>query len=863
MRKNLIILFFFMLNSSLSFTQVILTIEGTIINSSVSGSWSGVNIPRDVPTIFTYRNNSITSINTQGYMLQAGDESPGPTNNKLDGEVITGNKFSWNGANSPSVITHALFAGYNINSVVKYNYLDNAPYGIIFKSGTDAGVNMTFTAGGCAYNICRNGKFAGRVKGINGVRFYNNTFYSGDGKGWYLLLITGNMDRQVSSPSTGTKVFNNIFYSTIQIPMIKMESGCLTGFECDYNIYWCSAGEPTFNIDGVTVTWSQWRARGLDVHSRIMNPNFQNTIDFVPANRLDYGTSLGTEWQAGLSTNAIWNVGTSPATTDQNGTWQVGARVYGAQTIYVSGISVTGTGGANTISSDNGSLLLSASVLPVNATNQAVTWSVINGTGEATISSSGLLTAIANGTVTAIATANDGSGVHGSLVVTISNQLVPISSILVTGAGGASLITSPAGTLQLYATVMPANASVKTISWSITNVTGQATISSTGLVTALAEGTVTARATATDGTGIYGELPITISSQIIPVTSIAVTGSGGATTISTDNGSLQLQATVLPANATDGTVVWSVINGTGGATINPGGLLTAVANGTVTARATANDGTGVYGTLVISISNQIVQISSITVTAEGGATAIYHDKGTLQLLATLLPSYATNQVLNWSVANLTGEASIDASGLLTAIADGIVTVKAAATDGSGVYGTLNITISGQIIYVTDITVTGEGGATSINHVNSSLQLNAAVIPADATDKSVLWSLSSGAGAATITSDGLVTALENGIVTAMASSNDGSGVFGTLDITIDLTNPKPYNVVVTSGEIRITFYDDFLTGFTDLYNLLGMHLMKRTIDSDFIVLNTAGISTGLYLLVISKGEFLSVEKVMIL
>ena len=124
-------------------------------------------------------------------MLQAGDESPLPENNNLDGEVITGNKLIWNGQYSSSIITHGLFAGYNINSTVKYNYLQNVPYGIIFKSGTNTGVNMTFTSGGCAYNIWKNGKFAGRVKGINGVKFYNNTFYSGDGKGWYLVINNG------------------------------------------------------------------------------------------------------------------------------------------------------------------------------------------------------------------------------------------------------------------------------------------------------------------------------------------------------------------------------------------------------------------------------------------------------------------------------------------------------------------------------------------------------------------------------------------------------------------------------------------------------------------------------------------------
>ena len=862
MQRTLILPLLFLI-SSLSFSQVTLTIEGTIINSSVTGSWSGVNIPREVPTLFTYRNNSITSVNTQGYLLQAGDESPGSTNNNLDGEIISGNRFLWNGANSSSVITHGLFAGYNINSVVKYNYLDNVPYGIIYKSGTDAGVNMTFTSGGCGYNICRNGKFAGRAKGINGLRFYNNTFYSGDGKGWYLLLITGNMDRDVSAPSTGTKVFNNIFYSTSQIPMIKIESGCLTGFESDYNIYWCSAGEPTFNIDGNTVTWNQWRARGFDVHSRIMNPNFLNTIDFVPAVRLDFGTNLGPEWQAGLSTTATWLVGSSPSTTDQNGTWQVGARVYPEQRIYVSGITVTGEGGANAIGSDNGSLQLSASVLPANASNKAVTWSVINGSGEARIDSSGLLTAVANGTVTAVAAANDGSGTHGRLTVTISNQTVPVSTIAVSGAGGASLINSTNGTLQLYATVLPGNATNKNVVWSIAVGTGHATISPSGLVTASAEGTVTARAASADGSGIYGEMIINISSLIIPVTSITVTGAGGATTISADNGSLQLHTTVLPANSTNGIVTWTVANGSGGATINPGGLLTAYANGTVTAMATSNDGTGIYGTIVITISNQIVPVSGIIVTGDNGASAIYHDKGTLQLIAAVLPSYATNQALSWSVANGTGEASIDASGLLIAISDGIVTVKAAATDGSGIYGALDITISGQVIHVSDITVTGDGGSSSIDYINKSLQLNAAIQPENATDKSVLWSLAEGAGAATISSDGIVTGLQNGTVTAMATANDGSGVYGTLDIMIDVISPKPYSVIVISGEIQITFFDDYISGTTDLYNLQGTHLVRRKIDSNYITFSTSSMPAGLYLLVISRGYILSVEKVMVL
>ena len=328
--KKIIFITYLVICSALLSGQITLIKEGTAVTSSTTGSWAGVNIPRSERTLLTFRNNSITSVNTEGYLLQAGDEAPGSGNNKLDGEIITGNKLVWKGVNSETVITHGLFAGYNINSIVKYNYLENVPYGIIFKSGTDAGQNMTFTSGGCAYNICRNGKFAGRVKGINGARFYNNTFYNGDGSLWYFILITANRDRAVPAPSVGTKIYNNIFYTTVQKPMIKVESGSLSGFECDYNVYWCTAGEPTFNIDGATVTWAQWRARGYDAHSVIKNPDFINTTDLVPRTRLDFGTDLGTTWQTGLSTTATWVVGTSPATANQNGTWQVGARIYDA-----------------------------------------------------------------------------------------------------------------------------------------------------------------------------------------------------------------------------------------------------------------------------------------------------------------------------------------------------------------------------------------------------------------------------------------------------------------------------------------------------------------------------------------------------
>lgn len=156
--------------SQILIAQISNTIDGTVVNNTEIGTWYGVNIPRSVPTKLIYRNNSILSINVEGYLLQAGDENPSARDNNLDRQEIIGNRFAWNGTNNPNIITHGLLTGYNINSIIKYNNLINVPYGIIFKSGTDDGKNMTFTSGGCAYNICKNGKFSVRMKGINGVK---------------------------------------------------------------------------------------------------------------------------------------------------------------------------------------------------------------------------------------------------------------------------------------------------------------------------------------------------------------------------------------------------------------------------------------------------------------------------------------------------------------------------------------------------------------------------------------------------------------------------------------------------------------------------------------------------------------------
>lgn len=309
--------------------QTTLTIQGQTYTNS-EDSWAGVNISRSVPTKLTFKNNSITSLNTSGYMLQAGDEEPASTNNNLEGAVITGNRFTWNGTDMKS-ITHGLFTGHNRNALIKYNYLNRVPMGIIRKSGN----NMSDTGGGVAYNIVKSGAVGINIKGMSNVRIYNNTLYNDrtTSETWRgLIYIYTHVDVTPNSLSHGTKIFNNIFYTKHQTYCIQVaDTESTIGLESDYNIFYCESGTPMFSYCGSPKTFAEWQALGYDLHSRVVNPNFKDLVSFVPASRLDYGKDLGPEWVEGLSVNAKWGT-TDPEKATQNGIWQVGAVVHKAAT---------------------------------------------------------------------------------------------------------------------------------------------------------------------------------------------------------------------------------------------------------------------------------------------------------------------------------------------------------------------------------------------------------------------------------------------------------------------------------------------------------------------------------------------------
>lgn len=195
---------------------------------------------------------------------------------------------------------------------------------------------------------------------------------------------------------------------------------------------------------------------------------------------------------------------------------------------------------------------------------------------------------------------------------------------------------------------------------------------------------------------------VIISSPPVAVTSVQTGTQGNVpAAISSNGGSLQMQATILPTNANQA-VQWSLSLGTAAATISPTGLVTAVANGTAWAKATSTQDTSIKDSILITITNQVLVISSVVVSTQGGLPAqINSPSGTLQMSAAVLPA-AANQAVFWSVLPINGMAQIDANGLLTAASNGTVSVRAAALADTFIFGSQEVTITNQQSSVSEV-----------------------------------------------------------------------------------------------------------------------------------------------------------------
>lgn len=256
-------------------------------------------------------------------------------------------------------------------------------------------------------------------------------------------------------------------------------------------------------------------------------------------------------------------------------------------------VPVTGISGVPTLATAGTPLILSGVISPLTATNKTIVWSVLNaGTTGATIEGS-IMETTAPGMVTITATIANGTAAGdfiASFNIVVSAPLfMPVSNI--TDVPTAATARTP---LVLTGTVLPAIATNKTIVWSVMNAgeTG-ATISGGNTFNATAAGTATIRATIAGG-GVAGSdytqmFNITVAAAPFVAVTDITSDMPRVKTITTP---LILTGTVVPANATNTTIIWSIHNaGQTGAIITGGNMLSTIAPGTVVVRATVTNGT--------------------------------------------------------------------------------------------------------------------------------------------------------------------------------------------------------------------------------------------------------------------------------
>ena len=185
----------------------------------------------------------------------------------------------------------------------------------------------------------------------------------------------------------------------------------------------------------------------------------------------------------------------------------LGCKDDGPVIVPVDGVSINKT----TISLVEGeSESLSATVTPSNATYTSVSWSSSR-TDVAVVDGDGKVTAVKAGSATVIVITTDGSKTAECAV------LVEPKPILVTGISldktTLELVEGEGATL--VATVAPADATVKTFSWSSSDAQ-VAKVDDSGKVTANKEGTATITVTTTDG-GKTASCAVTVEAKPIPV----------------------------------------------------------------------------------------------------------------------------------------------------------------------------------------------------------------------------------------------------------------------------------------------------------------------------------------------------------
>lgn len=454
-----------------------------------------------------------------------------------------------------------------------------------------------------------------------------------------------------------------------------------------------------------------------------------------------------------------------------------------------------------------------ASYSPDYATETKLTWSSSN-TAVATVSSSGVVTGKSVGAAIITCESSGGSdGSDGSVSATCKvNVVIPPTGVSITSSS--EELWKGEG-LQLYATVTPADATNRKVTWSSSN-TKVATVSADGYVTAVAGGNCTV--TAKDSAGHTASCKITVFEnatgiEIDEIVKVMYVGQVD-----------KIKASVLPSTATNRGIYWTSSNKSV-VTVEADGTVKALKIGSATITATSEDGE-YTASCKLTVEKKIpvtgVSLDRSSVTVKVGST--------FQFLGKISPSNASEKRIKWSSDN-TAVATISSTGAVKGVAAGTAVITATSYDG-------NFSEKCKVTVVQPVTGVNLSSSSAKIAVGKSKTLTWNVFPSNATDKSVTWS-SSNTSVATV-SKGIITAKKAGSAVITVKTVDG-GFSAACNVTVHVpvtgVEVSVSSVKVPKGQTRV------VTAAIKPSNATNKTVKWSSSDSSIAKISSSGKITG--------------------
>ena len=385
------------------------------------------------------------------------------------------------------------------------------------------------------------------------------------------------------------------------------------------------------------------------------------------------------------------------------------------------------------------SFRITATVLPEDATHPELTW--LSSDDTVVTVEDGVITGLKSGEAFIYATADDVASNQCTVTVEGEIPIVPVESVILQET---TISLNTGGTFTLVATVLPENATDKSVTWESS---APAIVSvEDGVVTGIVPGSSTITVTTVDG-GFTAECNVTVSEEVIPIENIVISESSLQFEIGDEP--VVLSAIITPSDATE-TITWASSD-ENVVTVSQGGLVTVVGVGT--ANITVSGGDVVSEPCVVIVSEQIIQVESVVLSEStlnlelGGESVI--------LTAEVLPIDATDKTVTWASDN-ESVVTVD-DGIVTILGVGQANITASAGDVVSEPCVVTV-IEQQVIHVESVTL--NESTLNLEVGGEPVTLTATILPENATDKTLSW----------ISSDESVVSVEDGIITIIGEGN---------------------------------------------------------------------------------------------